>query len=119
MLSRRYLVATLGLALGTLAAACASSPTACPSDLVVELTPKDTAIVVGRSFQPAVQLWGCAHTQRLTDQITFRAADASVVRVDSATALLVGLRVGSTTVDVFGAKYGKVGAISVSVISSP
>ena len=93
--------------------------TVCTLELRAELSPRDTTLVVGASFTPSVALSSCGGRKRLTDSVTWAAADGAVVSVDPATGRTTARGVGETRVEATGARYGRVGGIAVTVRAAP
>jgi hypothetical protein len=89
--------------------------TVCTRELRATLSPRDTAIAIAESFTPTVALSSCGGRERLTDTVSWTALDPAVITVDPATGRVTGRTPGATSLDVFGARYGRLGSISVRV----
>ena len=99
-------------------AGCSSVVDSCTGELRINLVPRSRAIVVGESFTPSMELSSCGGQRRLTDVVRWRLADPAdtlVVRTDSITGRVTGLRPGSARVQVSGAVHGRLGEVEVIV----
>ena len=107
------LVALAGLALG----ACSGPPfgETCTQELRIHLSPSDTTVVVGASFQAEVSLATCGGSKRLSDTFTWGARDPTIVQVTASTGRVTAVGSGQTTVNVTGARYGSLGEIRILV----
>ena len=119
---RRSTWAALALALAAGAAAGCEQirlpGEACTLELRVDLRPPEQTIAVGQAFTATVELSSCGGRERLTDRFTWQARDPAVVDVDAATGRITGRAPGETLVEVVGRKYGRVGAVRVTVIAA-
>lgn len=91
----------------------------CTAEFRIDLSPRDTAILVGAGFNPTVALSTCGGSKRYTDTFTWTAVDASVVRVVVTTGRTVALKPGLSAVQVTGQRYGQLGSIMVTVRAAP
>ena len=95
---------------------CSSPPFGnCTDELRVRLTPRDTSVVVGATFQASVALSTCGGGKRVSDAFTWSSLDLNVVRVDATTGRVTAAGAGESAVDVVGARYGAVGRIRIVV----
>jgi hypothetical protein len=111
----RYVTAALvALSVG----ACSGPPfgRSCTSELLVQLTPEDSRVEVGASFQAMASLWGCGGRERLRDTFTWSSLDPNVAQVIASTGRVTAVGTGETMVNVVGARYGSVGGIRITVI---
>jgi hypothetical protein len=111
----RYVTAALvALSLG----ACSGPPfgRTCTDDLRFQLTPEDSRVVVGASFQAMASLATCGGRERLSDTYTWSSIDPNVAQVTASTGRVTAVGIGETMVNVVGARYGSVGAIRITVI---
>ena len=115
---RRSTWALLGLALaaGSVASCDLVGPgRACTRELRVELRPPEQTITVGQTFTATVDLSSCGGRERLSDSFAWEAQEPAIVEVDAATGRITGKAPGETMVEVSGRKYGRVGAVRVTV----
>jgi hypothetical protein len=96
--------------------ACADFGGVCTDELRVHLSPSDTTVAVGSTFQPVIVLSTCGGSKRLQDSFSLEADDAAVAAVDPATRRITAIGAGETYVTVTGERYGRVGAIRVAVV---
>jgi hypothetical protein len=87
----------------------------CKSDLLVTVTPEARTLAVGERFTPTVRFAGCGGTRTVRDDVTWRAADTTIVRTDPRTGRTTALRPGQTRVVPTGRRNGQGGAIVVTV----
>jgi hypothetical protein len=87
----------------------------CAADLRFTFSPLDTTISIGQHFPAHVAISGCSGTDPLTDVITWRSDDSTVVSVDKTTGVASGVSVGQTNLWATGAKYGTVRGTLVHV----
>jgi len=106
---------TLVVSIAALAGACDGIGEVCTLELGARFTPADTAIQVGQSFQPSVQLSSCGGKQQLNDVISWHAEDPAVASVDGRSGRVAGQAVGTTRILASGAHYGSVGGLQVAV----
>ncbi|MFQ6046902.1 MAG: Ig-like domain-containing protein [Gemmatimonadales bacterium] len=99
-----------------LAAALPSSSceTVCTLELLVAISPSDTTIAVGESFQAKVGLSGCGGRKTFSDEYTWVSDDSTVVVVNDE-GRVTGVGVGQANVLVSGKRYGDLGGIAVTV----
>jgi len=119
--SARWCARTLGIVslVGATLAGCDDAVSPCTLELRVALVPGDTAVAVGESFTPAVALSSCGGREWLADTFTWVAREPTVAEVDATTGQVTGLAPGVTDVEVSGARYGHLGAVSVTVRAEP
>ena len=104
------------LTCAALLAGCDVVPTAnCTQELRIALTPLDTTVRLGASFQAAVRLSSCGGSKQLSDRFAWTAADPAIVAVHVATGRVTALAAGETRVEVRGQYYGPLGSIRVVV----
>ena len=87
-----------------------NTPTVCPSDLRLHVSPAERTIAVGESFTATAEALGCGGTRRLSEAWVWRVADTAVVRVDSLSGRITGRAPGSAFVEAHGRTYGYLGA---------
>jgi hypothetical protein len=115
---RRPLSVALALALAaSTAAGCdlVGPGRVCTQELRVDLRPPEQTITVGQVFTATVELSSCGGRERLSDSFTWQAHDPAIVEVDAAAGRITGKAPGETLVEVSGRKYGRVGAVRVTV----
>jgi hypothetical protein len=120
--TRRSTWATLALALvvGTAASCDALGPgRVCTRELRVGLSPAEQTITVGQTFGVTVELSSCGGRERLSDSFVWQVQDPAIVEVDPARGRITGKAPGETLVEVSGRKYGRVGAVRVTVTALP
>ena len=89
----------------------------CTAELHVEITPSDTTIRAGETFTSAASLSTCGRHVPVADVFTWRARDARILAVDSATGAVRGRSPGVTWVDLTARRHGALGAVRVSVVA--
>ena len=87
------------------------------ASLFIRVGSTEHTLAVGQSFTAIVHVSGSCGTEPISEAVTWRAEDATIVRVDAATGRTTGLRPGETYVVATGQMYGPWG--SVRVIVSP
>ena len=87
----------------------------CTQELRVDLRPPEQTITVGQTFTATVELSSCGGRERLSDSFAWQAQDPAMVEVDAAAGQITGKAPGETLVEVSGRKYGRVGAVRVTV----
>jgi outer membrane biogenesis lipoprotein LolB len=115
---RRLTLVALALALaaGTAAGCDLVRPgRVCTRELRVDLRPPEQTITVGQTFTATVELSSCGGQERLSDSFTWQAQDPAIVEIDAAAGRITGKAPGETLVEVSGRKYGRVGAVRVTV----
>ena len=91
---------------------------ACTLELRTALTPRDTVVPIGASFNTSIALSTCGGRKQLADTFTWRTSDTAVVRVSPngvATASVSARARGHADIEVIGASYGSVGLVRVTV----
>jgi len=111
-----WVALALALATGTVASCDPLSPgQVCTRELRVDLRPPEQTITVGETFTATVELSSCGGRERLSDSFTWQAQDPAIAEVDAAAGRITGKAPGETLVEVSGRKYGRVGAVRVTV----
>ncbi len=111
-MKRRWLV---GLAAVTSAASCSIVAPCGTDDLSMRISPTTATLAVGQRTTAAAEFRGCRGERRLSDVITWSAADSTVATVHPTSGVITGRAAGVTTVVPRGARYGTLSTIAVVV----
>jgi len=116
LVDRRSLIGFAILPLFAVGACEIFSPRACTLELAVSIQPGSALnLQVGQRITPNVALSSCGGREELDDTFTWVSSAPTVAPVNATSGEIVALEPGTAQIDVTGAKYGRVAAISVTV----
>ena len=104
------------LALAVIVHGCGNFTGACTLELRVHVSPSDTTVSVGSSFEPVVRLSTCGGSEQLQDTFSLEAEDPAVATVDPVTNRISAIGAGQTHIPVTGERYGRLFSIRVAVV---
>jgi uncharacterized protein YjdB len=109
-----FKIIVLTTLLATSGLGCNQVRTACSTELGVSISPRVQTVLVGGVVRPKVRLTSCGGREVLRDELTWTSNDPTVANVD-VLGTIAGASPGTTTVDVAGRTYGRLGSITITV----